>query len=737
MTEKLFFVTDAALIDRLGRELVTKQETALIELVKNAYDADATNVNVTVEPGNILSIEDNGTGMTREELVGGFLRLASNAKARQPVSSRYQRRRAGKKGIGRFAAQRLGEHLRLRTWSDGAKVGHELLVDWRDFQAEIRLEDVPVRLSEIHPRSPGTIVEVRKLRDTWNKSQLQRCWRGVMKLQQPFPIAAAAESSTEDPGFTVRIAVKGADLVEEQTVVDLESEVFRHSHALIELKVDDVGKAEWRLTKNAFGTIRGWTPINHHYRDSAQSPEYTTLNNVKMYAHYFILDRSLFPSTVYGRLRSILRMQGGMRLYRNGFRVVPYGDPGDDWLGLDETYAQRGTVLPPIRNINFFGFVEVQDPEGLNFDENTSREGLIETEAFEEVRGLASSVIATAVLQVAKDRGRKRSAGGLPKDQDKAPLEKIREAERQFRKKVGETGSGAESPDSSGDPVTSSQATVAREIADLLRRSGDVIEKREADLADESAILRLLATLGLTAAEFSHETGMTFEAVQISFRNVFDVAREVRKDDLQFQMDVDRADSMVKRLVALTSYLNSLASSRSVRRLVPVSVAGEVDKFKEGVAKHANRQGIDVEVKIPDIDSLYTTPMHEADIATILLNFYSNAIKAMRRTSKTRRLLIDAKRESPNKILVRFSDTGDGIPMENREKVFDLFFTTRVSAPTGVDPDEYITGTGLGLWIVRQVVANAGGEVWVGKEPPGYATCIAVRLPGEELKAGK
>src|SRR5262249_49002676 len=151
---------------------------------------------------------------------------------------------------------------------------------------------------------------------------------------------------------------------------------------------------------------------------------YANLRNVGMKAYYFILDPNLLPSLVYTRLRDVLREQGGIRLYRNGFRVVPYGGEGDDWLGLDETYGQR-SVLAPVRNVNFFGVVEVNDVVGRYFEENTSREGLIETAAFDELVGLASSVIITAVLKIASDRQRKARAGGSrPRVPDDA-LEKI------------------------------------------------------------------------------------------------------------------------------------------------------------------------------------------------------------------------------------------------------------------------------------------------------------------------
>jgi len=164
MSEELFFVADAALIDRLGRELVGKQETALVELIKNSFDADATNVKVTFGL-NTIEVADNGSGMNREELVNGFLRLASNLKVSEPRSRRFRRSRAGRKGIGRFATQRLGRTLVLRTCTEHSAAGLELRVDWAKFVPEVNLEEVPVIVSEIEASSHGTTLIIGGLRD--------------------------------------------------------------------------------------------------------------------------------------------------------------------------------------------------------------------------------------------------------------------------------------------------------------------------------------------------------------------------------------------------------------------------------------------------------------------------------------------------------------------------------------------------------------------------------------------
>ena len=124
---KVRFSVDADLISRLGNELVARQETALSELVKNAYDADATEVTLrfvdSLTKGGTLEIEDNGVGMTKEQLINGFMRISSGDKVAHPVSQIYHRKKAGQKGIGRFAVQRLGKRLVIITKSEQSPEG--------------------------------------------------------------------------------------------------------------------------------------------------------------------------------------------------------------------------------------------------------------------------------------------------------------------------------------------------------------------------------------------------------------------------------------------------------------------------------------------------------------------------------------------------------------------------------------------------------------------------------------
>ena len=742
MTEELHFTTDAGLIDRLGRELVARQETALIELVKNSFDADARSVTVTLER-DALTIEDDGIGMNRDELVDGFLRLASTLKVHEPTSRIFKRQRAGRKGIGRFSTQRLGRVLCLKTWVDANVPGIELVVDWRKFEAGLNLNEVPVQLRTEPPAAPGTKIRIEELRDEWSDAQVRRCWRGLLALQQPFPVAPVERRPNADPGFEVRFLRQGNLFSDPELVANFKSEILDHCHAIIEFRVNSEGAAEWRLTQNQFGPDRGWTHIHHKQRDSINPPAYTFLRNIAMKAHYFILLPELIPKLVFSRVRDALREEGGIRLYRNGFRVVPYGEPGDDWLRLEQIYAQRGTVLAPVARRNFFGVIEVYDPEGVQFEEHTSREGLIETDSFQELTGLATAVLTTAVNRIAEDRGRKQSAGGPTQRKTSDTIDRLRKAARSVqeaeearrRERDAQNEHSPKDGDSDAKPVGQTEDTESAEgesTAALLQESIALLEQQQAELADEAALLRLLATLGLTTSEFSHETGMTFEAVRMDFRSVFEAALQAKAGDNEFAEQAERANAMLSRLDALTAYLNELASARSVRQLSAISVSKAVTDFAAGVRKLAEKAGIALEIDTPAYDPLYTTPMHSAEVASILLNLFSNSLKALRRVEGRRSIAAKATRENDKQIVIQFSDSGDGIPEENREKVFDLFFTTRVAAPATARSAEQYTGTGLGLWIVHQIISKAGGDIAVVDPPADFATCFEVRLPAEE-----
>ncbi|MFG6666047.1 sensor histidine kinase [Halomonas sp. HNIBRBA4712] len=406
-----------------------------------------------------------------------------------------------------------------------------------------------------------------------------------------------------------------------------------------------------------------------------------------------------------------------MALYRNGFRVVPYGDSDNDWLQLDEAYAKR-SILAPVANRNFFGAIQIDDVEGVYFEEHTSREGLVETPAFTRLKNIASSVLISVATRIAQERGRKTRTSKSDPNHGQFKDDGVKHSLIQL-KEIVETKINDKDNNASKEHLDDK-----KEVIEAIEFAERNFEEYQKALADERSMLQFLATLGMTTAEFSHEAGMTFNAVRLDFKTIFDWMQRECKDD-EFLSLAKKTQLMLARLDTLTSYLNSLAGARASRNVSALSLSKAVEEFSHGIKMQASNQGVELEVSVPDFDPLYSAPMHEAEIASILLNLYTNAVKAVKRKGKEKKIKVEASR-SDGYVFFIFSDSGDGIAEENREKIYDAFFTTRSAPHGGAAEIEHLKGTGLGLWIVHQIVSNISGTIELTDSPDNYSTSFKV-----------
>ena len=241
------FTVDAGHINRLGYELVGKQETALSELIKNAYDADAVRVEIRFQnydrPGGTLIIKDDGEGMTDETIRKTWMRLSTPDKINNPKSNRFGRQRAGRKGIGRFAVQRLGTKLTLFSGRQGDAQGIRVEFNWdKTFTSGTDLGHVWNSIG--HYDKPlndhGTRLVIEDLRDGWTKDYFERVWRSVVFLQPPFPLSKNVAQPSIDPGFEVEINGSRDGKVDAR--FDLEHYFLYLALAVIEGTIDKNGQ---------------------------------------------------------------------------------------------------------------------------------------------------------------------------------------------------------------------------------------------------------------------------------------------------------------------------------------------------------------------------------------------------------------------------------------------------------------------------------------------------------------
>ena len=301
--EHVRFSIDGGLIDRLGNELVARQETAVSELVKNCYDADATHVTLTFRNtdsiGGELLIEDNGTGMTEQQLRDGFMRISSSEKIKNPVSVIYHRKRAGKKGIGRFSVQRLGRKLIIQTFTASANTGFELCIDWDSYAEDIELGFVTNTIKLI-PKCDfvGTRLLIKELRDRWPEASISRIYQYVSDVIQPHDILQTKkENSSVDTGMKVLFYLNNKNIHKE--IHDLKLSYNQMALATIEGGVDSERHGYYHVysdkVKLDFTDDVGYDTEDKH-------SEFRNIKNVKFKVYYFIYQKDLIP---HGQMTSI------------------------------------------------------------------------------------------------------------------------------------------------------------------------------------------------------------------------------------------------------------------------------------------------------------------------------------------------------------------------------------------------------------------------------------------------
>lgn len=710
------FTVDADLVSRLGNELVARQETALSELIKNAYDADATKVSIrfvdTDEVGGTLIVEDNGTGMDREQLIDGFMRISSNMKKEKPFSDLYNRKKAGRKGIGRFAVQRLGNKLEIMTKTADATDSYDVKFDWSDYQASKNINEISntVLMVPAHTQINGTTLVMTDLKDKWSVAAIKHVYSYLDDILQPVS------------EFNVNDNKGGFDLIVEKevngevTIIENESQHFeKYAVATIWGKVDDNGFATFHIDSKELGFVHD-EQLGFDL-DNANTP-FTLLKNVRVKAYYYL--EQYLPKSQKTAIRKYLQRSGSIRLYRNGYRVLPYGEPSNDWLKLDESLRRR-SILPQHGNNNFEGVINIDDNSG-NFEETSSREGLVENDAFIQLQNFVYRMLVTAVIRIAKERNVKITTSQNKVD---GKWQDIDLRVKNIAYSIDELDKALEANQTgSVEDRRASKKIVSKLKKDLneLRKEQKEERKRQ---QEERTMFRVLSSVGLTTEQFVHE-------IKYYLGNmVSDI--DFLKTHVSAGSDEERRlkilDGNFSNFSTYVSYFDAMVANNVNRTLVPVEMRKVVRDFIKVMASDAEKSGVKFEAPEFIGYNLYTQPMHPSEWTSILFNFYTNAKKAIKRAHRIGNIRIVTGKDEKN-IYLEFLDNGDGIPEGSEEIIFERFYTTsNVASLEDTDNVNSIAGSGLGLSIVRDICISNKGSVKVVAPSGAYSTCFRVEIP--------
>ena len=740
------FSVDTHLFRELGELLVGRDSTALIELIKNSYDADATKVVVyghalSKPDEGFITIIDDGVGMTAEQFQNGFLRVASRFKGEgESRSRRFGRRYTGAKGIGRLSAHKLARVIKidsnpLTEQQTNQSISAE--IDWDTIESLTTLEDIEgsgaisLSVSDNISNLHGTRLTLLKLRKRWTDREKNAFFAEVSNFSPPkslitlpsilkerllFDQPIIRDISATDPGFDINLTGE-LEVGEEHWPTLAASSDWVVEIDASQINNIKIGISPTKLTQDALPETKAIT--YNIPRDTSTS--------------LFFQARILIKE---GHKKNInatwANKASGIRVYMEGFRVLPYGETGNDWLNIDYDNSRRvkkltylsnisgigdsrnDEALVALRNDSYFGAVLLTAGGAPSLRMLVNREGFIPDATFEElvrlvrigidlstrVRGLARVPRSEARSESRKERIREETRKEL-RDQVAFSVQKAHEFASEARHLA-----------SLGD-LDSAVALIER-AANEFNTASETSDR----LMTEGAILRILASVGAQMSGFVHEINGLIgvaSAIETSFQ---DLSNDQSYDDktrrklVKMQQNVTELRRSIERQA---SYLVDVVSLDSRRRRSRQKLSERCQVALKLVESAISRKSVEVINNIPD--ELKSPPMFPAEIAVVFSNLLSNAVKATEVNGKIN--IIGIKKEDTTKI--KIENTGIRVNLDEGERWFLPFESTT----TQIDPI-LGQGMGMGLPITRNLLAEYGASIRFVAPSDGYSTAVEI-----------
>ena len=679
---KLRFATD--ILRRLGEELNPSVDKGILELVKNAYDADAihctVNLENTEETGGTLQIEDDGDGMTPGEIETSWLVLGRSTK-NQKTKTKLGRIPAGSKGLGRLAALRMGDYTLLSTRPREGKAEYNLLIDWQQFDEVDLVDDVELNVEEGRQgrgSKHGTEIRIEQVRLRIGRREVKSLARELILLAGPFG---------DDPtGF--KPVLKAPEFRDLENLVD--KRYFNEADYHLAATVDKNGIAsakvlDWRgavlFAADHSELIAGTA------RDKFECPPLT------FDLWTFLLSRESFKAKAVpvSHVKEWIQNFGGVHVYQNGLRVTPYGDPGNDWLDMNLRRVRSPEERPSTNNS--IGRVAFYDTNSL-LVEKTDRSGFIESDAFIEIRAFG---------QIAMDWMAKRRL-------DEAVKRRERE-KKEVRQKAAESRKNL---DTAVEKLPKKErAPIQKAVA----HAWQTVDKQFRQYENEIQLYRTLSTAGITSATFAHESAGN--PIKVISRSAGTLRRRGKKYapkiyDEQLSKPVEAIAEATKSLSVLGDATLKLLDHEK-RRAARVDIHEVIGQVLSTFSPFLDTGGIKVEKELCE-GSPYLRGS-EAAIESIITNLLNNSVAAFERSDTRDRRINLATQLSNGCVIIRVKDSGPGIQGLEKREIWLPGRTTRKN------------GTGLGLTIVRDTVLDLGGEVGASEHSELGGAEIEVRLP--------
>lgn len=768
MRKTLHFKTNTLLKNLVGKDLINDDNIAIVELVKNAYDAGSNSVlvrfdgfskNGKTNPGSRIVIADQGCGMDLDDIEDKWLNIAfSEKKFLHQENGNYL---AGNKGVGRFSCDRLGEKLDLLTRTKGGVLLH-MNTAWADFEVEgeknLTIQDIDLEITDMQDDKAaelaginnfpanGTALVISNLRSEWDREKLLDLKRALEKFLNPNQLFERNKFLITLSAPDLLPGDKDKDYTE-QVNTEIKNQIFEKlefNSTYIEATISPADK-----------TVK--TELFHDGQPVFRLVERNDVYSLLQDAHIVIYYLSPFKKAYFKRQTGIRSVDfGSIFLFLNGFRVAPYGDRGDDWLGLDVRRSQGQNRYLGSREV--VGRIEIQGTEE-HFKPISSREGLKKTDAFLQLkdelffnvlRKLERFVVEGLDWDSIPDplRSLVRSADGLDWNTTKEQYTESSERKTQRVALSIMTLIGSH-PDkiisfwfnpallegvyqSRTDEVKRLLAGIEKIDPDKvdtdlkrgLSRVRDLIAKKEQEAKTakaEAAELRVQAAEQCKSIEKLKSEKETYRAQTLFLQSVstldakelmayhhkivhdsFYISNYIAKSikALQKGASVKEVIGLLEKAAMANNRVNAVAqfaTKANFRARVdkePTDLPAFIEQYINHVAKDFIGSNLRVNV-LNSINEPFELKASRIELSILIDNIISNADKA-----DAKRLNVLLSKEGENTLVASFVDNGDGLSekLDSPEAMFEMGVTTT-------------PGSGLGLFHARGIVERLGGKI--------------------------
>jgi signal transduction histidine kinase len=833
---KISFTVSARTARLIGRENVASSKGAIIELVKNAYDADSivsivyfdnrysvlldeltqeqftemTNRGISeddlakaysfsedkyvlkdgVDEQDLIQLQkqlnglsalyiiDSGDGMTQEIIRKHWMTIGTDNKA-YDVFTKSGRVKAGAKGIGRFALDKLGTRCEMVTIFNPANhepdvdmegeetsyTGYLWKVNWDDFEGEFKtIEKVEADLDGLMSKSLldavsplkldldlesietkadfqyGTVLKISGLRDNWEDYYVSQVYSDLEVLVPPkesgeFQIFLYSSLERDKYGEVFGSVCDDFDYkltanADENQNVTVKITRNEYDLELIDpdfFKLEEMGEYPYRKEDFQEGTWSKTVTFSKLLPGFKEVDQQKVFENIGVFDFSFYFMKRTYSSSDAERFnykraltnsrKDWLDKFGGVKLFRDNFRVRPYGEIKDssfDWLGLGARKSSSPAGIAKedggwrVEPENVSGAIKISRLTNVNFEDKSSREGLQENKTF-----LVFKEILTKLIQLLEEdrayiaRAMDKYYGEKHSDRiNKEQAEKLARSilERNRKRKEQEQKDGE-----TDDPKDDAQTDELTVLAELNRGKDEEIEK----LKDEQKVLRGLASSGIVLASFSHDLSKLNNVLS----SRVDKLKALISEKIQESEYIDseerknpfvQLERMRKQDVKLQNWLNfSLGAARKdKRKRKQLFLHKYFNDLRNDWTTVMENRGIQFDTsEIAEIDMR----VFEIDFDSIFNNLLVNSIDAFIQSKENRQREITIKaRETSKEIVIEYHDNGPGLSkdIEKPEKIFEPLYTTKRNPHSGEEE-----GTGLGMWLVKSIAAENDAQV--------------------------